>query len=52
MVKEMRSAMEEDIKTELGEDEFDSVRREYDDAFTLALHKDVRKEIIEQKSSA
>ena len=48
MVKEMRLAMEEDFKSQMGEEEFESVRREYDDAFTLALHKDVRKAIVEQ----
>lgn len=47
MVKDLRDEMEENLKAELGEEAFADVRREYDDAFTLALHKDVRKEIIE-----
>ncbi|MHB1864930.1 MAG: polyribonucleotide nucleotidyltransferase [Candidatus Saccharimonadales bacterium] len=32
----------------VGED-WDSVKSDYDEAFTLALHKDVRKEIVENK---
>lgn len=47
MVKDLRNQMEERFKEELGEDTFAELRREYDDAFTLALHKDVRKEITE-----
>lgn len=48
MVREMRLAMENELIAEMGEEEFTPLRREYDDAFTLALHKDVRKEIIDQ----
>jgi polyribonucleotide nucleotidyltransferase len=47
MVRDLRDQMEERFKEELGEDTFAELRREYDDAFTLALHKDVRKEITE-----
>jgi polyribonucleotide nucleotidyltransferase len=46
LVRTLREQMEEEFRQEVGED-FDAVRREYDDAFTLALHKDVRQGIIE-----
>ncbi|MBI5357565.1 polyribonucleotide nucleotidyltransferase [Candidatus Saccharibacteria bacterium] len=48
IVKDLRFQLEEYFKAELGEEEFAEVRREYDDAFTAALHKDVRKEIVEK----
>lgn len=47
MVKDLRKQMEERFSEELGEETFAEVKNEYDDAFTLALHKDVRKEITE-----
>lgn len=47
IVKDLRTQLEEHFAEELGE-EFAAVKREYDDAFTAALHKDVRKEIVEQ----
>lgn len=47
MVRDLRAQMEKRFAEELGEETFAEVRREYDDAFTLALHKDVRKEITE-----
>lgn len=47
MVRDLRDEMEEVFAKELGAETFADVRREYDDAFTLALHKDVRKEITE-----
>ena len=47
MIRDMRNQMEERFKEELGEDTFAELRQEYDDAFTMLLHKDVRKEITE-----
>ena len=47
LVRELRVQMEEEFKQEMGDEEFKPVRREYDDAFTVALHRDVRKGIIE-----
>ena len=47
MVRDLRLQMEADFTKVLGEDEFKPLRREYDDAFTYALHKDVRKGIVE-----
>lgn len=48
LVKNLREQMRQHFEEELGEG-FDEVRSEYDEAFTAALHKDVRKGIIEQK---
>ena len=47
LIRDMRAQMEEDFSQQVGEEEFKAVRREYDDAFTVALHKDVRKHIVE-----
>lgn len=47
MIRDLRDAMEVHFAKEGGEEEFKEVRREYDDAFTAALHKDVRKHIVE-----
>ncbi len=46
LIRDLRNQMEADFREELGEEEFSPLRREYDDAFTVALHKDVRKGII------
>lgn len=45
LVATLRDAMHADFAEKLGED-FDGVRGEYDEAFTMALHKDVRKGIL------
>ncbi|HEX5456411.1 MAG TPA: polyribonucleotide nucleotidyltransferase [Candidatus Saccharimonadales bacterium] len=47
MIRDLRNQMEARFKDELGEDTFADLRQEYDDAFTMLLHKDVRKEITE-----
>lgn len=47
IVRDLRDQMEAHFAEQLGEEEFKPLRREYDDAFTSALHKDVRKGIIE-----
>ncbi|HET7673877.1 MAG TPA: polyribonucleotide nucleotidyltransferase [Candidatus Saccharimonadales bacterium] len=47
MIRDLRDQMQERFSEELGEDTFAELRQEYDDAFTMALHKDVRKEITE-----
>lgn len=46
LIRELRESMEDHFSEKLGE-EFAPLRREYDDAFTLAVHKDVRKGIVE-----
>lgn len=48
LIRELREQMEEHFKNELGEEDFAPLRREYDDAFTYAVHKDVRKGIVEE----
>ena len=47
MVRDLQAQMEERFAGELGEDTFADLKNSYYDAFTLALHKDVRKEITE-----
>lgn len=45
MVNELRWAFHEAMAEEVG-DEYDAVRDEYDEAFTMAIHKDVRAGIV------
>ena len=45
LVKELRDSFHE-VFAEKHSEEYDEKRRDYDDAFTMALHKDVRKEIV------
>lgn len=47
LINQLRWAFHEDMAKELGEEEYPSLRDKYDEAFTAALHKDVRKGIIE-----
>lgn len=49
VVNEIRWAFHEAMTEQLGlsAEEYDEVRDEYDEAFTLALHKDVRRGIVE-----
>jgi len=46
MVSVLRDQFHEAMLEKLGED-YDDVRGEYDEAFTMALHKDVRRGIVE-----
>lgn len=46
LVYELRAAFHNAMEDEVGEDDYADLKREYDDAFTLALHKDVREGII------
>ncbi|MDB5185741.1 MAG: hypothetical protein JWL85_264 [Candidatus Saccharibacteria bacterium] len=48
LVRNLRDAMHDHFAEALGE-AYDAVRHEYDEAFTMALHKDVRKGIIEEQ---
>ncbi len=45
MINELRWAFHEDMAATVGE-EYDALRDEYDEAFTMALHKDVRRGIV------
>jgi polyribonucleotide nucleotidyltransferase len=47
LVNDLRTAFHEAFQLEHG-DEYESLRPEYDEAFTMALHKDVRKGIVEE----
>ncbi len=47
MVNQLRWAFHEEMATKL-EDEYKAVRDEYDEAFTSAVHKDVRRGIVEE----
>jgi len=48
LVYELRAAFHNAMEDELGEEEYAVLKAEYDEAFTLALHKDVRKGIVEE----
>ncbi len=48
LVKKLRDEMREHFATDIGEDDFAEFKQEYDDAFVLATHKDVRKGIVEE----
>jgi polyribonucleotide nucleotidyltransferase len=47
LVAKLREGMHEHFAKELGEDEFKGIQGEYNDAFQMAIHKDVRKGILE-----
>ena len=49
MVNELRWAFHEAMAEKVG-DEYDEKRDEYDEAFTMALHKDVRRGIVEDQT--
>jgi polyribonucleotide nucleotidyltransferase len=46
LINELRWAFHADMKEKIGE-EYDALHDEYDEAFTMALHKDVRQGIVE-----
>lgn len=48
LVNAVRHQMEEHFQAELGDEAYKELRQEYDDALTMAIHKDVRKGIIEE----
>ena len=47
LVTTLRKDMHNAFAEQIGEEEYKALHQEYDDAFTSALHKDVRKGIIE-----
>ena len=50
MVNELRWAFHEAFTEKIGEEDYTKeVRDEYDEAFTMALHKDVRRGIVEEQ---
>ncbi|HEX6462390.1 MAG TPA: polyribonucleotide nucleotidyltransferase [Candidatus Saccharimonadales bacterium] len=48
LINVLRSEFHEAMLAEVGEETYEELRREYDEAFTMALHKDVRKGIVEK----
>ncbi|MCA9318647.1 polyribonucleotide nucleotidyltransferase [Candidatus Saccharibacteria bacterium] len=48
MIGVLREQMRTEFSEKLGEDAFNENFTEYDEAFTMALHKDVRKGIVEE----
>lgn len=48
LVQELREAMHEHFAAEIGEEAYEELQAEYDEAFTLALHKDVREGIVRE----
>jgi len=48
LVYELRSEFHNAMEDMVGEDTYKDLKSEYDNAFTLALHKDVRKGIVEE----
>ena len=49
LIATLRSEFDAAMEAEVGED-YASVKGDYDEAFTMALHKDVRKGIVESKT--
>lgn len=47
IVKKLRDSMFEHFKAEIGDD-FDDIKSDYDEAFTMALHKDLREAILNE----
>jgi polyribonucleotide nucleotidyltransferase len=48
LVADLRHKMHEQFEKQLGEDEFAAVKGVYDEAFDMAVHKDVRQGILEE----
>lgn len=49
LINDLRVTFHDDFQLEHGE-EYESLKPEYDEAFTMALHKDVRKGIVEENA--
>lgn len=47
LINQLRVAMHEHFAKELGEEEFAAAKSDYNEAFDMAIHKDVRKGIVE-----
>lgn len=47
LIQDLREQMQAHFTQEIGEEAFTELKHEYDDAFVLAVHKDVRKGIVE-----
>jgi polyribonucleotide nucleotidyltransferase len=49
LVSTLRDQFHAAMAEQFGEDDYKNLRSEYDEAFTMALHKDVRRGIVEHK---
>lgn len=49
LINELRHTFHAEFAEKLGEAEYKEVKKDYDEAFTMALHKDVRKGIVEHQ---
>ncbi len=49
MVNSLRTEFHETLEVKYGEEVYKEIKKEYDEAFTLAVHKDVRKGIVEDE---
>ena len=49
MVNSLRTEFHETLEAKYGEEVYKEIKKEYDEAFTLAVHKDVRKGIVEDE---
>lgn len=50
LISNLKEAMHAEFSESLGEDEYKALKSEYDEAFQMALHKDVRKGIVESQT--
>jgi polyribonucleotide nucleotidyltransferase len=50
LVATLRDEMHQDLAKKIGEDEYMALKSEYDEAFQMALHKDVRAGIIKDQT--
>ncbi len=50
LINQLRWALHEHFEEKLGEEVYAEKRDEYDEAFTMAVHKDVRKGIVEHQT--
>jgi polyribonucleotide nucleotidyltransferase len=50
LVATLREQTMDHFKSELGDEEFAKIKNEYDEAFTMALHKDVRNGIVKDQT--
>lgn len=49
LINQLRWAFHQEMTEKLGEDEYKALHDEYDEAFTSAVHKDVRRGIVEDQ---
>ena len=49
MVNELRWVFHAEFREKFGEEDYEKLYDEYDEAFTMALHKDVRRGIVEEQ---